>query len=124
MRRTIVIDDNQEKELIADLAKRQDVKAKRIKRLLALPDLTKKEHSPVKILFDQILNLPRFADFDVVDFPRIVTLEENFDLLNTPKDHPSRRETDTYYINDDHVLRTQMTVMWSYYLKDKEILEK
>ena len=45
-------------------------------------------------------------------------------LLNTPKDHPSRRETDTYYLDDTHVLRTQMTVMWPYYLKDQEVLEK
>jgi len=42
---------------------------------------------------------------------RIVSVEDNFDLLNTPKDHPSRRETDTYYITDTDILRTQMTVI-------------
>ena len=120
----IVINDPEEQALIAALEKRSDVKAERIKRLLRLPDLTKKEHSPVKILFDQIKALPRFKDFDVVDFPRIVTVEQNFDLLNAPADHPSRRETDTYYVDQNHVLRTQATVMWSFYLKDKEILEK
>ncbi len=119
MRREIVITDRKEKELEAELNKRTDFKSLRIKRLLQLPDLTRKEHSPVKILFDQILNLPRFKDFDIVDFPKIVTVEENFDLLNTPKDHPSRKETDTYYIDENHVLRTQMTDMWSFYLKDK-----
>ena len=51
-------------------------------------------------------------------------MEENFDLLNTPKDHPSRGKTDTYYIDERHILRTQMTVMWSFYLKDKEVLKK
>jgi phenylalanyl-tRNA synthetase alpha chain len=44
--------------------------------------------------------------------------------LNTPKDHPSRGVTDTYYIDETHVLRTQTTVMWSYYLKDKEVLAR
>ena len=122
--KNIVIEDKKEKELIKELEARTDIKAERIKRLLKLPDLTKKENSPVKILFDQIVKLPRFKDFDLVDFPRIVTIEEDFDLLNTPKDHPSRRETDTYYVDETHVLRTQMTVMWSFYLKDKEILEK
>ena len=124
MRKNIVIEDKKEKELIKELEKRTDIKAERIKRLLNLPDLTKKENSPVKILFDQILKLPRFEDFDIVDFPRIVTVEEDFDLLNTPKDHPSRKETDTYYVDENHVLRTQMTVMWSFYLKDKDILKK
>lgn len=113
-----------EKEIIQSLEKRTDTEAMRLKRLLALPDLARKTNSPVKILFDQILNLSRFKDFDIVEFPRIVTVEENFDLLNTPKDHPSRMETDTYYVDKKHVLRTQMTVMWSYYLKNPEVLKK
>jgi phenylalanyl-tRNA synthetase alpha chain len=122
--RHIIIKDPKEDALIAELKKKTDFKSIRLNKLLALPDLTKKEHSPVKILFDQILKLPRFKDFDIVDFPKIVTVEQDFDLLNTPKDHPSRRETDTYYVDETHVLRTQMTAMWSFYLKDKEVLER
>ena len=122
--RKIIIENKDEKDLIEDLNKRTDVKAERIKRLLALPDLTKKEHSPVKILFDQILKLPGFRDFDLVEFPKIITVEECFDLLNTAKDHPARRETDTYYLDDNHILRTHTTAFWSFYLKDKKVLEK
>jgi len=120
----MVMRNPDESALLKKLEMRHDVDAERIKRLLTLPDLTKQENSPVKILFDRILNLPRFKDFDIVEFPRIVTVEENFDLLNTPKDHPSRGKTDTYYIDERHILRTQMTVMWSFYLKDKEVLKK
>lgn len=124
MNRKIVINDEKEQELIEELNKRSDVKAERIKRLLALPDLTKKENSPVKILFDQIINLPMFKDFDLVEFPRVVSVAQCFDLLNTPKDHPARKETDTYYLNDNYVLRTQTTTFWSFYLKDKDVLER
>lgn len=124
MTQKITIQDPDESKLLQALAGRTDVKAERVKRMLKLPDLTRKPGSPVKILFDTILSLPRFKDFDLVDFPRIVTTEQNFDLLNTPKDHPSRRETDTFYVDDTHVLRTQMTVMWSFYLNNKEILAK
>jgi phenylalanyl-tRNA synthetase alpha chain len=124
MRKNIVINGPNEAVLREGLDKRTDIKAERIKKLLKLPDLTKKENSPVKILFDQILKLPRFKDFDLVDFPKIVTVKEDFDLLNTPKGHPSRRETDTYYITDEYVLRTQMTAMWSFYLKDPEVLKR
>lgn len=122
--RKIVINDPQEKTLIEELNKRSDIKAERIKRLLALPDLTKKENSPVKILVDRITSLPRFSDFDLIEIPKVVTVKDDFDLLNTPKDHPSRRESDTYYLDDIHVLRTQMTVMWPHYLGNKEVLEK
>ncbi|MBU1255589.1 hypothetical protein KKH35_01820, partial [Patescibacteria group bacterium] len=124
MNKKIIIKDNNEDALIREINKRKDIKAERIKRLLALPDLTKKENSPVKILFDQIINLPMFKDFDLVDFPRIVTVEQCFDLLNMPKDHPARKETDTYYLDDTHILRAHTTAFWSFYLKDKKILEK
>jgi len=124
MRRNIVISDKKGDILAKELAKRNDIKAERIKRLLKLPDLTKKENSPVKILFDQIINLEMFKDFDLVDFPRIVTVEECFDLLNMPKDHPARKETDTYYLDDAHILRTHTTAFWSFYLKDPEVLER
>ena len=122
--RNIVIKDPSQEKLIQELEKRNDVKAERIKRLLKLPDLTKKENSPVKILFDQIINLPRFKNFDLVDFPRIVTIEQCFDLLNMPKNHPSRKETDTYYLDDIHILRTHTTSFWSFYLKDPEVLRR
>jgi phenylalanyl-tRNA synthetase alpha chain len=59
-----------------------------------------------------------------MDFPNIVTVEENFDVLNTPKDHPSRHITDTYYVTDRDILRTQTTAMWPYYLRHKGIKEK
>lgn len=122
--RNIVIKDPSQEKLIQQLEKRSDVKEERIKRLLKLPDLTKKENSPVKILFDRIINLPRFENFDLVDFPRIVTIEQCFDLLNMPKTHPSRKETDTYYLDDIHILRTHTTSFWSFYLKDPEVLQR
>jgi len=124
MHRKIEIKDSKEAVLVSELEKRIDTKAERIKRLLALPDLTKKEGSPIKILVDQIINLPRFKDFDLMDFPRVVTVEQNFDVLNTPADHPSRRESDTYYLDKDHILRTQTTTMWPFYLRNKEVLER
>jgi len=123
MSKNIVINDPNEGILIKELEQRTDIKAERIKRMLKLPDLTKKENSPVKILVDQILKLPRFSDFGLVDFPRVVTVQDNFDLLNTPKDHPSRKETDTYYLTDKDILRTQTTTMWPFCLRDKDILK-
>ena len=124
MRENIVIKDEKETNLIDDLNKRDDIKAERIKRLLKLPDLTKKEGSPVKILTDEIIKLSRFDNFDLVDIPKIVSTKDDFDLLNTPKDHPSRGETDTYYVTDGDILRTQMTVMWPYYLREPEVLKR
>lgn len=40
------------------------------------------------------------------DFSPIVSTIQNFDSLNTPKDHISRSRSDTYYFNQETVLRT------------------
>lgn len=37
--------------------------------------------------------------------PRLVTKFENFDSLLIPAEHVSRRNTDTYYVNENHCLR-------------------
>ncbi len=124
MRKNIVINNPNEAVLIKKLEKRTDVKAERIKRLLRLPDLTKKENSPIKILAEKIMSLQRFADFDMVEIPKIVTVKDEFDILNSPSDHPTRKETDTFFIDNTHHLRTQTTVMWPFYLRDKKVLEK
>lgn len=36
----------------------------------------------------------------------VVTAADNFDALGFPADHPGRSKTDTYYVNEKHVLRT------------------
>ncbi|XP_046415784.1 probable phenylalanine--tRNA ligase, mitochondrial isoform X2 [Neodiprion fabricii] len=39
----------------------------------------------------------------------IVTVEQNFDSLLVPKDHPSRSKTDCYYVNSETLLRAHTT---------------
>lgn len=45
--------------------------------------------------------------FSVVEGPEIETVQNNFDALNAPKNHPSRDMSDTFYITEDLLLRTQ-----------------
>lgn len=124
MQHILHISDPLEAEALARLATRQDFEALRIQRLLRMPDLTRVPHSPVKHIVDAVLALPRFAAFDVLEIPRVVSTRDNFDLLNTPLNHPSRRPTDTYYLDDQTVLRTHTTVMWPYYFRAPGVRER
>lgn len=124
MQRMVRISDPAEEATLARLATRQDFEARRIRRLLNLPDLTRTPHSPVKLIVDAVLALPRFQEFDVLEVPRVVSTRDNFDFLNTPLDHPSRRPTDTYYLDDLTVLRTHTTVMWPYYFRHPGVREQ
>jgi phenylalanyl-tRNA synthetase alpha chain len=49
--------------------------------------------------------------FDVVEGPEIDTVFYNFDALNHDPAHPARSRSDTFYVDDDTVLRTHTSPM-------------
>ncbi len=44
--------------------------------------------------------------YTVAEGPEVETVKHNFDDLNSPIDHPSRSESDTFYFNSELLLRT------------------
>jgi phenylalanyl-tRNA synthetase alpha chain len=60
---------------------------------------------PLSIVREMIYgHLSDFATWD--DLSPIVTKKQNFDSLLIPEDHPSRSDSDTYYLDEDRLLRT------------------
>jgi phenylalanyl-tRNA synthetase alpha chain len=49
--------------------------------------------------------------FRYMESPELELFRYNFDALNYPTDHPAMDDQDTFYIDDDHVLRTQCTAL-------------
>ena len=113
-----------EKKLIEALQKRRDLEAKRLKRFLTMPDLTRTLSSPLADLVKRIVALSRFANFENLKVPEIVPYGVSFDIFNFPKNHPARKPSDTYFVDRDHVLRTHTTVMWYYHLALPEVKKK
>ena len=124
MHKDILIDNTEEKALLADVQKRTDIKAERLRRVLALPDLSRTEGSPIKAIVDRVLSIEEFANFDNVIIPEIIPTNILFDLFDFAKDHVARSESDTYYVDEKNVLRTHDTVMWYYYLNHPDIKAK
>jgi phenylalanyl-tRNA synthetase alpha chain len=120
----IVIDSSDEKRLRAELEKRTDAEALRMKRFLAMPDLSRTEGSPIGELAKRIKAIPDFASYEILRVPEIVSAKESFDPFNFPPDHPARKKSDTYFVNDDAILRTHTTVMWAYHLALPQVKEK
>lgn len=58
---------------------------------------------------------PIFSIYDQIS--PVVTINENFDSLLVPEDHPSRNKTDSYYINETHMLRAHATAHQSELIK-------
>lgn len=74
--------------------------------------LHNQQNHPLSIIKNAIYGyfreLPEFQHLTVHDdLPNIVTTKANFDDLLIPSEHPSRRKSDTYYVNENHVLRSQ-----------------
>lgn len=117
-------EDKKEKELMVLLGERNDSEALRIKRYLDMDDLSRKSGNPIKEIADRVLDLSIFKNFDVIKIPEIVPMVQTFDLFDFPANHPARSKSDTYYVNNDYILRTHTTVMWYYYFNRPEIKEK
>ncbi len=119
-----IIPRDEEKVLLAGFDKRDDVEAKRIKRYVAMADLSRTEGSPLHEIMKRVTGLPLLKDFDHIDIPEVIPTNILFDLFNFAPDHPARSTSDTYYIDSKNVLRTHDTVMWYYYLNLPEIKQK
>lgn len=115
---------DEQNRLIESLDKRTDSEAGRIKRYLNMADLTRQEAGPIRELVNNITGLAQFKDFDIIQIPEIVPASASFDLFNFPEDHVARSKSDTYYVDDENILRTHTTVMWWYYFQKPEIREK
>jgi len=115
--------DDQEKVLAA-LAVRTDVEAERMKRYLAMPDLSRTPGSPLYEIVEKARQVPVMRGFDNIIIPEIVPADVSFDLFDFAPNHPARSTSDTYYADETHILRTHDTVMWYYYTQLPEVKER
>ncbi|XP_066580372.1 phenylalanine--tRNA ligase, mitochondrial isoform X1 [Amia ocellicauda] len=77
-------------------------------------DLHNRQHHPLWLIKERIkahfyqqytgrFGTPLFSVYD--NLCPVVTVEQNFDSLLIPADHPSRKKGDNYYLNRGHMLR-------------------
>ncbi len=98
-----------------------------------MPDLSRREDHPIKIVIDKITGASFYDGFAHVQIPEVVAEWETFDLFNFPEVHVARRVSDSYFVNksddvkESILLRPHTSVMWYHYLIEgggKEVLEK
>src|SRR3989338_6694782 len=122
--KVLVIKEHMEQALIDRLGTKQDAESKRMLRFLNLPDLSRTTNNPLNEMVERILSIPQFKNFDVIETSEIVPADISFDLFDFPKDHPARSKSDTYYVGENHILRTHTTIMWYYYLTDPGVKQR
>ena len=79
-----------------------------------------KKH-PISQIIDEVSDIFMGMGFSIAEGPEDETIENNFDALNAPKDHPSRDMSDTFYINEELLLRTQTSPVQVRTMKNEEL---
>ena len=105
---------------LKEMAKQERLKNETID--ITLPGRKANEGSlhPLTKIVAEIKEIVSDMGFDIVDGPEIEYTKYNFDALNIRKTHPSREVSDTFYIQDDVVLRTQTSGMQIRYMLDRK----
>ena len=61
---------------------------------------------PMNIALNKMIDIFVGMGYEVVEGPEVEYDHYNFELLNLPKNHPARDAQDTFYVDDNIVLRT------------------
>ena len=75
---------------------------------------------PLSIVLDEIKEIFIGMGFEIADGPEVETDYYNFEALNIPKDHPARDTQDTFYINENILLRTQTSPVQGRVMEQKK----
>ena len=111
------------------IARREAIKAQALELQLAQEalDVTLPGHGlgsgglhPVTRTAQRIETLFRSIGFEVADGPEIETDFYNFTALNIPENHPARAMHDTFYIDEQHVLRTHTSPVQVHYMQNHQ----
>ena len=62
---------------------------------------------PITLVRNELIDAFTGMGFSIYEGPEIEEEYYNFQMLNIPKDHPARDMQDTFYINENILLRTQ-----------------
>ena len=74
---------------------------------------------PNSLTIEAVEDLFVSMGYDVVEGPELETDEYCFERLNLPKGHPARDMQDSFYINDEYLLRTQTSSVQARYMESK-----
>lgn len=75
----------------------------------ALPNVGS-EH-PITLVMNEMIDCFTGLGFEVLEGPEVELDHYNFELMNLPKNHPARDAQDTFYMDDNIVLRTHTSPM-------------
>lgn len=90
---------------IKELAKAARFKAEKIDVTEPAKEIAYGVKHPITQTINEVVEIFKTMGYSVYEGPDVDTVYNTFDALNSPENHPARDMSDTFYINDDIVLR-------------------
>lgn len=101
----ILYEKNKEKLILAEIERKMNLENIDVTQSIGEVEIGHKH--PITQAFDELKEIFIGMGFEIKEGPEIEYTKFNFDMLNTPLDHPARDIQDTLYILEDVILRTQ-----------------
>ena len=85
------------------------------------PNTTFKKGSkhPFNAVVDQVCEIFIGMAYNIAEGPEVELDHFNFELLNVPKDHPARDMQDTFFIDENHLMRSQTSPVQAHVMLSK-----
>ena len=85
------------------------------------PNTTFKKGSkhPFNAVVDQVCEIFIGMGYNIAEGPEVELDHFNFELLNVPKDHPARDMQDTFFIDENHLMRSQTSPVQAHVMLSK-----
>ena len=96
---------------LKELALNEKLEKEKIDVTLPSSKITRGSKHPINRVIEEIEDLFVSLGYDVIAGPELETDEFCFERLNLPKGHPARDMQDSFYINEEYVLRTQTSAV-------------
>ena len=108
------------KQLLARKAREEQMKREVLDVTLPAKKANTGHRHPNTIALDEVERIFVGMGYDVVEGPEVEYDAYNFEKLNIPKGHPARDEQDTFYINENILLRSQTSPVQARIMETKK----
>ena len=109
---------NEKEEIFKTEALAKKLESEKIDITLPSTKIKRGSKHPINRIIEEIEDLFVSMGYDVVEGPELETDEYCFERLNLPKGHPARDMQDSFYIDPEHLLRTQTSAVQARVMMD------
>lgn len=111
--------DARKQQLFQDAVNAQQAKQQNFDPTLSKPTRHGSLH-PYTHLTEQIEDIFISMGYQIADGPELETEFFNFTGLNIPHNHPAREDSDTFWVNDHHLIRTQTSTVQIHVMQNQK----